>query len=241
VLKPGWVIVGSLPTTDGTSATAQSGCLLVLNSSGTVVSTITGLDINGPWDMTSFQSGRKAFLFVSNVLNSTQAGNGLVVNQGSVARVNLDLSGATPAVESMTDVGFGFGERTDPAALVIGPTGLALSKDGTLYVADTLKNRIAAIPHAVNRMTSAGIGRTVTKGGSLNFPLGLALQKQQILAVNANNGFLVKTSPKGMHEGRVLLDKTGTPPGAGTLFGLAVTSAGLYFVDDGSNTLNLFR
>jgi hypothetical protein len=32
VLKTGWVVVGSLPTTDGTSATAQTGCLLVLDS-----------------------------------------------------------------------------------------------------------------------------------------------------------------------------------------------------------------
>jgi hypothetical protein len=31
-LRAGWVIVGSLPTTDGTTATAQAGCLLVLNS-----------------------------------------------------------------------------------------------------------------------------------------------------------------------------------------------------------------
>src|ERR1022692_2754136 len=29
VLRAGWVIVGSLPTTDGTSATAQGGCLIV--------------------------------------------------------------------------------------------------------------------------------------------------------------------------------------------------------------------
>src|SRR5271169_6218045 len=31
VLSKGWVIVGSLPTTDGTAATAQAGCLLVLD------------------------------------------------------------------------------------------------------------------------------------------------------------------------------------------------------------------
>src|SRR5713226_4231255 len=30
-LNSGFVIVGSLPTTDGTSATAQAGCLIVLN------------------------------------------------------------------------------------------------------------------------------------------------------------------------------------------------------------------
>src|SRR5690348_16560239 len=32
VLRTGWVIVGSLPTTDGTAATAGPGCLLVLNN-----------------------------------------------------------------------------------------------------------------------------------------------------------------------------------------------------------------
>src|ERR1035438_6670966 len=36
VLRSGWVIVGSLPTTDGTSATAQAGCLLVLDAMGNV-------------------------------------------------------------------------------------------------------------------------------------------------------------------------------------------------------------
>jgi hypothetical protein len=40
VLRAGWVIVGSLPTTDGMSATAQAGCLIVLNKQGAVVETI---------------------------------------------------------------------------------------------------------------------------------------------------------------------------------------------------------
>jgi hypothetical protein len=40
VLKSGWVIVGSLPTTNGNAATAEAGCLIVLNSSGRVVETI---------------------------------------------------------------------------------------------------------------------------------------------------------------------------------------------------------
>src|SRR5215467_2877009 len=45
-LRSGWVIVGSLPTSDGTAATARAGCLIVLNSSGQVVETISGKDIN---------------------------------------------------------------------------------------------------------------------------------------------------------------------------------------------------
>src|SRR5262249_51067291 len=52
VLRGGWVVVGSLPTSDGMSATAQAGCLLVLDANGKVVRTITDARINGPWDMT---------------------------------------------------------------------------------------------------------------------------------------------------------------------------------------------
>lgn len=67
-LKSGFVIVGSLPTTDGTAATAQAGCLIVLDSSGNVMETFAGGGINGPWDMTAFDAGNKAVLFVTNVL-----------------------------------------------------------------------------------------------------------------------------------------------------------------------------
>jgi hypothetical protein len=38
------------------------------------------------------------------------------------------------------------------------------------------------------------------------------------------------------------LDETGSPPGAGTLFGLKTAGdVKVYFVDDGSNTLNLLH
>jgi hypothetical protein len=71
VLRTGWVIVGSLPTSNGMAATAQPGCLIVLNSSGVPVETIYGSLINGPWDMTAADEGDKAALFVTNVLNGT--------------------------------------------------------------------------------------------------------------------------------------------------------------------------
>jgi len=241
VLRAGWVVVGSLPTTDGTSATAQAGCLIVLNSWGTVVETITDSTINGPWDMTALDSGYSADLFVTNVLNGTVAGGGYVVNEGTVLRIALGLNGSVPAVQSITTIGSGFAERTDPAALVIGPTGVALAQNGDLYVADSLNNRIAAIPNAVNRYSSAGTGTTVSEGGALNDPLGLAIQPGtgNIVTANGNNGLVVVTSASGYQLGKFLLDKTGNPPGAGTLFGLLPTAAGLFFVDDGSNTLNV--
>ena len=51
ILPDGYVVVGSLPTTNGMSATAQYGCLIVLNSAGHAVETIAGQNIEGPWDM----------------------------------------------------------------------------------------------------------------------------------------------------------------------------------------------
>ncbi len=245
VLRTGWVIVGSLPTTDGTSATAQAGCLLVLDSNGNVVETFYGSLINGPWDMTALDLGSSADLFVSNVLNGTQAGGGKVVHQGTVVRLTLDTTTTSmPSLQSITVIGSGFSERTDPAALVIGPTGLGLSANSSiLYVADSLNNRIAAIPDPEFRTTSAGIGATVSQGGSLNDPLGLTVSPTgNILTVNGNNGYLVTTTPDGNQISRTLLDSSGNPPGAGALFGLIpVPGQGLYYVDDATNTLNLFR
>ena len=49
----------------------------------------------------------------------------------------------------------GLAERLDPAALVVGPTGLALNNNGELYVADTVNNRLASIPFAWLRRTAA--------------------------------------------------------------------------------------
>jgi hypothetical protein len=243
-LKSGWVIVGSLPTTDGTSATVQAGCLLVLNSQGSVVETLYGSLINGPWDMTAWDSGSSADLFVTDVLNGTKAAGGKLVYGGTVVRVAISgLYGAMPNLESITVIASGFPERTDPAALVIGPTGLALSGNAeTLYVADSLHNRVASISDPATRVTSAGTATTVSEGGFLSDPLGLTVAMNgDVLAANGSNGFLVTITPGGDQTSETLLDNTGTPPGAGALFGLEPAAQGLYYVDDASNTLNLFQ
>jgi len=245
VLRSGWVIVGSLPTTDGMADTAQAGCLLVLDSNGNVVETITDTQINGPWDMNVLDAtgplGGPAVLFVTNVLNGTVAGGGQIVYGGTVLRINLAISpNSPPAVRSITIIGSMFAERTDPAALVIGPTGVALGKNaGTLYVADSLNNRVAAIANPLTRQSSDFTGSTLSINGSLNDPLGLTLAVNgDILTTNGNDGNLVETTPTGLQVATTLLD----PAGAGVLFGLtAVSGQGVYFVDDGDNTLKLLH
>jgi hypothetical protein len=245
VLKSGFVIVGSLPTTDGTSATAEAGCLLVLNNTGTVVETFFGSLINGPWDMTAADNGSTASLFVTNVLNGTVAGGGNVVNEGTVVRLDLVIpSGSMPNLQAITTIGSGFSERTDPAALVIGPTGVGLSGSGSkqvLYVADSLNNRIASISEPMTRTSSAGTGVTVSRNGSLSDPLGLTVSGGDIVTVNGNNGLAIEISPSGQQIGKALLDNSGSPPGAGALFGVVVVSGKVFYVDDATNTLNLFQ
>ena len=116
--------------------------------------------------------------------------------------------------------------------------------NGTLYVANTLVSKINAIPNAVFRGSSAGTGKVVSSGGKLNFPLGLTVAPNgNVLTVNGGDGRIVETTPGGMQVASRFLDKSGTPPGAGALFGLAVApfGTGVYYVDDAVNTLRLLH
>jgi sugar lactone lactonase YvrE len=253
VFRNGTVVVGSLPTNGanaGTSAGEQAGCLIVLNSVGKVVRTISGGRIHGPWDLTAAQVGDDAVLFVTNVLNdlSPTAPSTTVVNGGTVVRVILDLHSSR--VDSETVIASGLPERNDPSALVVGPTGVGLGFHGAvLYIASTENNRIMAIPAPFFLQgPTFGPGFLVTSAGSLNAPLGLTVAPNgDIITVNGGDGKAVETVPFGGQQIAIAqLDNTavaGLPNGNGTLFGVALTSdgQGLYFVDDGTNTLNRFN
>jgi hypothetical protein len=244
-LRSGFVVVGSLPTSDGTAATAQAGCLIVLDSNGKVVETISGHHINGPWDMTAVDAGRFFVLFVTNVLNGTVAANGAVVNQGTVVRLlfAVPFSGA-PQMLSSSVIASGFPERTDPAALVIGPTGVAFDPEtGSLLVADSLDNRIAAIPNALIRTHISWMGNTVSMDGALNDPLGVSLNGNDLFIANGNDGNIVAVNVNSGRQVNVTLADSsgGPPPGAGALFGLWALNGKVYFVDDATNTFNLLR
>ena len=243
VLRSGWVIVGSLPTKQKGSNTviSGSGCLIVLDSQGTVRQTFTGDGINGPWDMTALDLGGIAELFVTNVLNGTVAAGGNTVNGGTVLRLVISTAG-TPQLLSHTMIGSGFPETLNNAALVIGPTGVGLAANGTLYVADTLNNRIAAIPDAVRRSSDDGAGTTVSAGKALNGELGLTVAPGgDIVTVNGGDGNLVEVTPGGAQVVVKNIDVGGA--GAGDLFGLAIKpdADAVYFVNDGTNTLNLLH
>ncbi len=245
VLPGGWVVVGSTPSKNGQAATAAAGCLIVLDSLGRVRETISGHGIDGPWDLTTFSVGHFAELFVTNVLNGTVAADGAPVFEGTVLRLLVRVfPHRAPLLLAGTTIGSGFFEQTSSSAFVIGPTGVGLGLGGTLYVADTGENRITAIPHALARMTSAGTGTLVSRNGRLNGPLGLAVAPNgDILTVNGGNGLIVETTPAGVQVAHRFLDRSGSPPGSGALFGLAVApgGSGVYYVDDNTNFLRLLH
>ncbi len=239
----GWVIVGSLPSKNGLAATSAAGCLLVLNSQGQVREIFRGHGINGPWDMTAVSYGGRADLFVTNVLNGTVAAKGAVVHRGTVLRLTVRFRGSrAPRLLAVTKIGSGFAEQTNATAFVVGPTGVGLGWGGSLYVADTGLNRITVIRHALTRQSSAGTGSVLTQGGRLSSPLGLATAPGgDVLTVNGGDGRIVETSPAGVQVASRFLDRSGTPPGNGALFGLTVApgGSGVYYVDDAANTLRL--
>jgi plastocyanin len=240
-LPGGYVVVGSLPTTNGKTATAKYGCLIVLDSSGKPVSTISGPNIQGPWDSTAVSEGSKTTLFVSNALNGGAAKGIHTIDNSNVVRIVLESGeGQPPKVVSETVIANGIPWVNSAEALVLGPTGLALASNGTLYVASTDGNKIFAISEAMTRTTPAAKGGTVlTEGGHLKEPLGMVLAPDgNIITSNGGDGNMVETTPAGQQVAVQTADKK---TGAGSLFGFVIApeGKGIYFVDDGENTLNL--
>jgi hypothetical protein len=248
-LKTGWVIAGSLPSTNGKVSTAGPGCLLVISPDGRLAGTISGPYIDGPWDAAVSDNGRTATLFVANTLAglSPASNDTAEIDKGDVVRLTLaESAAAPPKLTAETVIASGFPERPDAAAFVKGPTGLALGRSGTLYVADNLSNEITSVPDALARATSAGTGTTLAKGGQLANPLGLALAPGgDLLAANATNGKIVEVTPGGKQAGEYYADHDigQEPPGNGDLFDVAVNQAGtgVLFVNDGTNVLELLH
>ena len=253
MLKTGWIIVGSTPSTDGTTATKGDGCVIVLDPNGQVAATWSGPNINDPWgNMAVVDNGDTATLFIS------MAGFGLQspdvidpatkfpvrIKKATVLRLELQIpQGKPPVLVSQTVVGDGFSQRADRDNFLLGPTGLALGPDHTLYVTDGLDNIITAIPDALSRTSSAGTGKVVTQGGLLNWPLAMVYTPAgHLLACNGKDGQVVEvdtSTGKQIYSQWIDSDQAQSPPGNGDLFGIAMTpdGAGFYYVEDDMNTL----
>ena len=241
VLQRGFVLVGSVSTTDGKFGTIQAGPLLFLDRNGNQVAPspyTAGLD--GPWDLTIDDEFDHAHVFVSNVLN------------GTVTRLDLRVAASAVIVTRATVIATGYTVLPNMAALVTGPTGLAHdARDDVLFVASTTDNTIFAVPHAERRTGSSGSGTIVFQDPHLRGPLALAFapnghlltangdalsnadatQPSEIVEFTTSGKFVGQFNVDAAEGGAFGLAVSGTEPGPNRNHGVFA------FVDDVSNSI----
>jgi hypothetical protein len=240
VLRKGFVIVGNVPSKDGTAATVGPGSLLVIDNTGQQVSTIRGPLIKGPWDMTLRDEGDRAIAFVSDVL------------AGTVVRLELSVALTGVTVTNTTAIASGYHHRGDPSAFEVGPTGLVYdSATDVLYVASTEDNAVFAVQQAATRTGSGGTGTLIyTDAVHLHGPLAMAEAPNGHLLVS--NSDVINSDPSQPSE-IVEFTKTGlfvkqlsVDPAQGGSFGLAVKAnlqtgtTPFAAVDDNTATLTVY-
>lgn len=177
VLRNGLVIVGNVPTTDGTIATIGQGALQVIDRHGHWLQTWTDPKLlDGPWDLTVVDHGDHALIFVSNVLN------------GTVTRLEVAVGAKGLTLLKKTAIASGYPHVPNAAALILGPTGVAFDADtDTLFVASTADNMIYAVAHASSRTDAATRGRIVFADPHLRGPLALRFAPNgNLLAANGD-------------------------------------------------------
>jgi hypothetical protein len=238
VLKTGFVIVGSTPTTDGTCFTLQQGGLLIIDRHGNLVTTLSDPNLlQGPWGLTIHEQGNLAQVFVSNVFN------------GVVTRINLATKeNGEFVVESMTQIASGYRSNCSEVAVVIGPTGLAYDPlRDILYVASTNNNKIFAVSGAGTTQVDNGTGSVIYEDSvHLHGPLALVLAPNGDLITANGDAFnedltqlseIVEFTPTGQFVNQFQID-----PVVGSAFGLAIEQrrGAILFaaVDDNTSTLS---
>lgn len=219
VLKAGLVLVANMPTSDGTSATVQAGSLIALDYNANVVWTYTSSTlVNGPWDFTVNDQGSFVQVFVSNVLS------------GTISRLDLEVTPQHVTVQKGLTISSGYGHRGDPAALEVGPTGLAYDqRRDILYVSGSFENSIFAVANAGHIVADGGMGyRIYQDNAHLHGALAMVLAPNGNLIVS--NSDVVNSDPNHPSElveftpdGQFVADRP-VDPAQGGAFGMAITS-----------------
>jgi hypothetical protein len=235
IVKAGFVFAGSV------TSNAQSGGLLVIDSTGKLVTQI--LDgTNGPWGLAINNQGKEAAqLFISNVLD------------GTVTRISVSFKSGFKTVGTPVTIGSGYLFGPDSLGLVVGPAGLAYdaSKD-ILYVASEDDNQIFAIADASTLTSTAGKGTLVFSDSSLHGPLGLMIAPNGNL-VTANADPAAHAAPNGANPSELVEFTTSgkfvrqfsIDPNQGSAFAILNLPAGnahqFAYVDDFLSVLNIMR
>jgi hypothetical protein len=239
VLQRGFVLVGNVPTTDGTFATIGAGALQVVDRHGNVIQTWTDPALlDGPWDLTVDDHVSWAYVFVSNVLN------------GTVVRLEVTVSSAGVSLASKTRIAMGYKHVPNTGALVLGPTGLAFDRaTDVLFVASTADNAVYAVSDAAHRSDAVWRGRVVFAESSLRGPLALRFAPNgHLLAANGDAVNADALQPSEIVEftrGGGFVREYDVDSSQGGAFGLDTRSVGgvsVYaFIDDVTNNLTVIK
>ena len=143
VLPGGFIIVGNTPrTTVNGTPTVEPGSLLILDRNGQVVETLSASD---PAQQTRWPLGpddRQPRVDVPRVRLERPE------RHGDANRHEYSRHGKPPKFMDAVVVASGYAFATNPAALVVGPQGLAFdARRHVLYVASTADNAIFTVLH----------------------------------------------------------------------------------------------
>lgn len=221
VLRAGYVLVGNVPSPDGTCGSATPGSIIVIDKNGNQVGNITGPSIQGPWDATLFDEGTKAKYFVANGLT------------GTVVRLDLAVSatGGVTVVKS-TQIASGYMHACDPVTFVDAPTGLVYDPiRNVLYVASSDDNAVYLVPDAGESQSDHGTGRIIYKDNAhLHGPLGMIMAPNGHLIAAQNDSINANPDePSELVEFTVtgeFVKQFSVNPAFGGSFGLAVMTSG---------------
>ncbi len=242
ILSDGLVFLGNLPTADGTAATVQPGQLSVIDRNGNFLGTFgTAGTIDGPWGMAVYDNGNgvtgTAHIWVSNVLN------------GVISRFDVNYNAAV-VTASVFVLAAGFNHRTDPAALVLGPSGMAYSaSNDTLYVASSTDNAVYEIPTAATAHGTVSASLLFEDLTHLHGPLDLTiLPNGHFVIANSDGSNVDPNQPSELVEympNGTFLNQMPVDPNNGGAFGVQINNLGwgtfrMAAVDDNSNTLNIW-
>lgn len=240
VLRAGFVLVGNVPTPDGSFAHIGQGALQVIDRHGKLVQTFTDpVFLEDPWDLALDDHGTSAHIFVSNVKN------------GTVTRLDVAISATQLAQSKQLTIAKGYTVQPNQGAVILGPTGLAFDEQtDTLYVASTADNIIYSVPDASGRTTAVNLGTVVFSDSHLRGPLALKFAPNGHLLTA--NGDAVNADP--FHPSEIVeFTKTGqfvrqynVDPAQGGAFGLDTVldsdeSFNYAAVNDVNSSLSVYR
>lgn len=188
--------------------------------------------------------GGAAQVFVSNVLS------------GDIQRfdVTYDGGGQTVNVRKAVKIASGYAHRTDPAALVLGPSGLTYdAQHDVLYVANSADNAIYAVVGAGDddATSSLGTGRMIFNDATkLHGPLDLTMTPTgHLIVANSDGSNVDPNQPSELVEfttGGDFVAQYSVDPNNGGAFGVNVSMVGsstvrVAAVDDNANALKIWN